>query len=66
MPHGEVVSLGISGVFSEQLPDGLLVANGPGDTADARAFRNLRQGIDDRLLRVALPVEQGALARREA
>ncbi len=26
MPHGEVVSLGISGVFSEQLPDGLLVA----------------------------------------
>jgi len=33
---------------------------------DARAFRNLRQGIDDRLLGVALPVEQGALARREA
>ena len=26
MPHGEVVSLGISGVFSEQRPDGLLVA----------------------------------------
>ena len=26
MPHGEVVSLGISGVFSEQLPDGLLGA----------------------------------------
>ena len=59
MPHGEVVSLGISGVFSEQLPDGLLVAK------DDFGL-NLRQGVKDRLLGVALPVEQGALARREA
>ena len=39
---------------------------GPGDTADARAFRNLRQGIEDRLLGAALPVEQSALGLREA
>ena len=54
-----MVSLGISGVFSEQLPDGLLVAK------DDFGL-NLRQGVKDRLLGVALPVEQGALARREA
>ena len=59
MPHGEVVALGISGVFSEQLPDGLLVAKDD-------FVHNLPQGVKDRLLGVALPVEQDALAGREA